>query len=127
VPAELLDTFAELLDTLVSLLLDFAELLDTFAELLDSLVSLPLDLGATLDELLNLALELLESSQSSQADEDSVPSGFKIMSLSSSPQATRAMASDTIKANFLTLYSFSHIPNTKYKKKPQKAIYPYKR
>jgi hypothetical protein len=89
------------------LLLDFAELLDTFAELLDTLVSLPLDLGAMLDELLNLALELLESSQYSQADEDSVPSGFKIMSLSSSPQATRA--SDTIKANFLMQHSFTPI------------------
>ena len=89
----LLEDFALLLDTLVSLLLDFGVTLEEedfvllldFALLLDTLVSLLLDFGVTLLEDFADSLDfgatleedftlLLESSQSSQiADEDSSP------------------------------------------------------
>jgi hypothetical protein len=62
------------------LLLNFAE------ELLDTLVSLSLDCGVTLEEL-------LESSQSSQTDEDESSSGRVVKPLlSSSPQAANKNA-----------------------------------
>jgi hypothetical protein len=66
-------------------LLDVTELLD-FTLLLDTLVSLSLDFDVTSLELLDFAFELLEPSQSSQADEES-PLG-RVAKLPSSPQAT---------------------------------------
>jgi len=88
------DDFAELLlDFAEELLLDFTELL------LDTLVSLSLDFGVTLDELLDFAFELLESSQSSQADEES-PLGRVAKLPSSSSQATNNAATTPITNNF---------------------------
>jgi hypothetical protein len=98
--------FSELLDlesldpslllrmTSFSELLDVTELLD-FTLLLDTLVSLSLDFGVTLEELLDFALELFKSSQSSQADEES-PLGRVAKLLSPSPQATSTAATKPI-------------------------------
>jgi hypothetical protein len=98
--------FSELLDlesldpslllrmTSFSELLDVTELLD-FTLLLDTLVSLSLDFGVTPEELLDFALELFKSSQSSQADEES-PLGRVAKLLSPSPQATSTAATKPI-------------------------------
>jgi hypothetical protein len=113
--------FSELLDlesldpSLLLRMTSFAELLDVtelldFTLLLDTLVSLSLDFGVTLEELLDFASELLEPSQSSQADEES-PLGRVAKLLSSSPHATSTAATTaTIKnvfkaINFSLLYS----------------------
>jgi hypothetical protein len=99
--------FSELLDlesldpslllrmTSFSELLDVTELLD-FTLLLDTLVSLSLDFGVTLEELLDFAFELLEPSQSSQADEESPLGRVAKSLLSSSPQATSTAATKPI-------------------------------
>jgi hypothetical protein len=76
------DVIDEELSVFFSLEEDFAELL------LDTLVSRSLDCGVTLEELLDFASELLESSQSSQADEESPLGRVAKSLLSSSPQAT---------------------------------------
>jgi hypothetical protein len=87
------EDIAELLLELV-LKLDFAELLDLvleldFAELLlDTLVSLSLDFGVTLDED--------SSSQSSHTLDDESSEGRVAKSLSSSPQATNIAAQTRI-------------------------------
>ena len=86
-------------------LLDVTELLD-FTLLLDTLVSLSLDFGVTLEELLNFAFELLESSQSSQADEES-PLGRVAKSLSSSPQATSTAATIPAIKNFFKAINYT--------------------
>ena len=85
-------------------LLEVTELLD-FTLLLDTLVSLSLDFGVTLEELLDFAFELLEPSQSSQADEES-PLGRVAKLLSSSPQAANnATTTATIK-NFFKVINY---------------------
>ena len=68
-----------------------------FLLLLDTLVSLSLDFGVTSLELLDFAfaLELFKSSQSSQADEES-PLGRVAKLLSPSPQATSTAATKPI-------------------------------
>jgi hypothetical protein len=78
-----------------------------FLLLLDTLVSRSLDCGVTLDELLDFAFELLEPSQSSQADEDSFPSGRVAKSLSSSPQATNNVATTPIIKNFFKAINYT--------------------
>jgi hypothetical protein len=76
---------------------------EDFAELLDTLVSLLLDCGVTLDE--DFAELLLASSQSSQMDEDESSSrGAKL--LSSSPQALPSNAATTTilpRTNFFSI------------------------
>jgi hypothetical protein len=75
----------------------FFSLDDDFAELLlNTLVSLSLDFGVTLEELLDFAFELLEPSQSSQADEESPLGRVAKSLLSSSPQATSTAATKPI-------------------------------
>ena len=90
--AELLDAtleedFASLLDTLVSLSLDFGVTLEEdLAELLDTLVSSSLDCGVTS----SILLEDVGESQSSQTDEEeSSASGLTKLSLSLSPHAAK--------------------------------------
>ena len=74
-------------DDFAELLLDFAEeLLDLALELLDFTFALELLLFLTEDE--DFAFELLEPSQSSQADEESPLGRVAKSLLSSSPQAT---------------------------------------
>ena len=82
-------------------LLDVTELLD-FTLLLDSLVSLSLDFDVTSLELLDFAfaLELFKSSQSSQADEESPLGRVAKSPLSSSPQATSTAATTATIKNF---------------------------
>ena len=98
------EDFSLLLDTLVSLLLDFALLDDIPADvpgspfllLLDTLVELELDCGATLDEGFALLLETLVSRSldcgvtSSILLDDSSSRGAKL--LSSSPHAAKRNA-----------------------------------
>jgi hypothetical protein len=71
-----------------------------FLLLLDSLVSLSLDFDVTSLELLDFAFELLESSQSSQADEESPLGRVAKSPLSSSPQATSTAATNPAIKNF---------------------------
>jgi hypothetical protein len=79
----------------------FFSLDDDFAELLlNTLVSLSLDFGVTLEELLDFAFELLEQSQSSQADEESPLGRVAKSLLSSSPQATSTAATNPAIKNF---------------------------
>ena len=77
---------------------DFAELLLDFAKLLlDTLVSLSLD----------FASELLESSQSSQADEESTLGRVAKSLLSSSPQATSTTATIPAIKNFFKAINYT--------------------
>ena len=102
-------------DDLAPLLLDFVELLDfsededfaleeldDFAELLlDTLVSLSLDCGVTLEED--------DSSQSSHTLEDEPSDGRVAKSLSSSPQAASIAAKDTAiqpTKNFFIVFTY---------------------
>ena len=89
---------------------DFAELLPDSLLLLDTLVSLLLDFGVTLDE--DFAELLLASSQSSQMDEDESSSrGAKL--LSSSPHPARNMPRtidmETFRLHFATFMTRSFI------------------
>jgi hypothetical protein len=90
----LLLDFTELLDTLVSLLLDFGVTLedDERAELLlDTLVSLSLDFGVT----------------SSTLDDDSSSRGAKL--LSSSPQAAKRAIAKPSKNRFMQIFLLFHL------------------
>jgi hypothetical protein len=82
------------------------ELLD-FTLLLDTLVSLSLDFGVTLEELLDFNFELLESSQSSQADEESPLGRVAKPLLSSSPQATSTAATIPAIKNFFKAINYT--------------------
>ena len=109
--------FSELLDlesldpSLLLRMTSFAELLDVtelldFTLLLDTLVSLSLDFGVTLEELLDFAFELLEPSQSSQADEESPLGRVAKSLLSSSPQATSTAATTATIKNFFKVINY---------------------
>ena len=75
--------------------------------LLDTLVSLSLDFGVTLEELLDFDFELLESSQSSQADEESPLGRVAKPLLSSSPQATSTAATIPAIKNFFKAINYT--------------------
>ena len=96
----LLEPSEELLD-ITELLLESTEELDEDFALLDVMPdSVPASpFLRLLDD--DFAFELLEPSQSSQADEDSFPSGRVAKSLSSSPQATSTATTIPITNNFL--------------------------